>query len=83
MCDSRVTISLPQPDGSLAPTKIDECIIDMIVALNNGSIWTHGCCCGHSRHRGYIVLADNRVLVMFDMSVEPDEVALNRAMGIV
>ena len=83
MCNNSVTITLPDSDGSLAPTKIDACLVGMILALNNAGIRTHGCCCGHREQRGYVKLADKRVMVIFDMSVEPDEAALNRALNII
>ena len=43
---------------------IDACIADIIKALNDAGIHTAGCCCGHNKNTGYIVLHDERVIVL-------------------
>ena len=41
---------------------IDECIAPIVRALNNAGILTRGCCCGHGRENGSILLQDGRML---------------------
>lgn len=43
---------------------IDACIAPIIKALNDGGVATIGCCCGHKRRPGDILLADGRVLII-------------------
>lgn len=41
---------------------VDECIADLVSALNKGGVHTAGCCCGHGKGPAEILLADGRVL---------------------
>lgn len=43
---------------------IDACIAPIVKALNDGGVQTIGCCCGHKRRPGDILLADGRVLII-------------------
>lgn len=43
---------------------IDACIAPIVQALNDAGILTAGCCCGHGREPGNIILADGRELVI-------------------
>ena len=41
---------------------VDECIADLVNALNKGGVHTVGCCCGHGKGPSTIELDDGRVL---------------------
>lgn len=41
---------------------VDSCIADLVRALNDANIETIGCCCGHGKENGSILLADGREL---------------------
>lgn len=41
---------------------IDECIADLVRALNRSGIKTIACCCGHGKGPGRIDLVDGRIL---------------------
>jgi len=41
---------------------IDKCIAPIIKALNDGGIYTDGCCCGHGKYDGSILLHDGRTI---------------------
>lgn len=52
-------------------------IVDLVDALNNGSLATVASCSGHGEKPGFIALADGRVLMLYS-SLEPAEVSLSR-----
>ena len=52
---------------------IDECIADLVLALNKGGVHTVACCCGHEHPPGEIILADGRCLLI----VEPDQTIMS------
>ena len=39
---------------------VDACIRQLVEALNAGGIRTIGCCCGHGKGKGSILLADGQ-----------------------
>ena len=41
---------------------VDSCIAPIVKALNNAGIYTAGCCCGHGRGKGNVILHDGRIL---------------------
>jgi len=43
---------------------IDECIADIVLALNDGGVHTIASCCGHAHPPGEILLADGRCLLI-------------------
>ena len=43
---------------------IDFCIASIVDALNVAGIYTAGCCCGHGKEDGSIILHDGRVLII-------------------
>lgn len=45
---------------------IDECIADIVLALNDGGVHTKACCCGHGHPPGEIILCDDRVLLILE-----------------
>lgn len=44
------------------PFDVDECLWDLVRALNNAGFKTIACCCGHGKQPGNIALADGREL---------------------
>jgi hypothetical protein len=46
------------------PILIDECIADIVLALNDGGVHTIGSCCGHGKCAGSIILKDGRTLAV-------------------
>ena len=45
---------------------VDECIADIVSALNRGGVPTVASCCGHGLMPGTIILGDDRWLVITD-----------------
>ena len=45
---------------------IDECIADIVDALNSGGVLTAQSCCGHGRQDGEILLHDGRNLIIIN-----------------
>lgn len=43
---------------------VDACISPLVKALNDAAIYTAGCCCGHGKGPGNIILHDGRVLTI-------------------
>ena len=43
---------------------VDRCIAPIVQALNDGKIYTAGCCCGHGETEESIVLHDGRMLII-------------------
>jgi hypothetical protein len=43
---------------------VDYCIAPLVQALNDAGIYTAGCCCGHGREDGNIILHDGRTLTI-------------------
>jgi hypothetical protein len=43
---------------------VDRCIAPIVQALNDAGIYTAGCCCGHGKEDGDIILHDGRILVV-------------------
>lgn len=43
---------------------IDRCIANLVKALNGAGIYTAGCCCGHGKGDGSIILHDGRELII-------------------
>lgn len=43
---------------------IDRCIAPIVQALNDAEIYTAGCCCGHGKSDGSIILHDGRELIV-------------------
>lgn len=43
---------------------VDSCIADLVNALNAAGIFTAGCCCGHGKRPGDIILHDGRTLII-------------------
>ena len=41
---------------------VDACLADIVQALNDASIETTGCCCGHGKGDGEIMLKDGRII---------------------
>lgn len=71
MCEhgDTVTLFVPVPDHlshsgraewKLKP--VDRCIAPIVQALIVAGIYTEGCCCGHGKSNGEIMLWDGRVL---------------------
>jgi len=44
---------------------VDECISDIVNALNSSGVLTRSSCCGHGDDLGHIMLQDGRVLGIF------------------
>lgn len=42
----------------------DPCIETLVRALNTHGLVTKASCCGHGQHRGWVILADGRVLTI-------------------
>mgnify|MGYP006931613783 CR=1 FL=1 len=59
-----VTLYIPRPVSGRTEVGVDECIADLIQALNNAKIETTGSCCGHGKQEGSILLKDGRVLTI-------------------
>ena len=62
-----VIIKLSDFDYVAEFVQVDRCIAPIVSALSDSGIATVACCCGHGRHRGSIILADGR-----EMLVVPD-----------
>jgi hypothetical protein len=45
---------------------VDRCIAPIVEALNAHGILTEGCCCGHGKIPGSIMLQDGRELVIHE-----------------
>ena len=43
---------------------IDSCIVSLVDALNRAGHYTAGCCCGHHRTNGNIVLHNGHILII-------------------
>lgn len=43
---------------------VDACIAPLVDALNQAGIYTAGCCCGHEKAEGNIILHDGRILII-------------------
>ena len=43
---------------------IDDCLVPIIKALNNGGVKTIASCCGHGNRWGNIILSDGRELII-------------------
>jgi len=71
MCNSEIVLLVPIP-AELSHTgkfrwdkkSIDKCIAPIVQALNDGGIYTSGCCCGHGKTDGNILLHDGRTLII-------------------
>ncbi len=60
-----VTISASNSSTGKAKKKampVDACIADIIKALNENSVLTKSCCCGHNKCNGSIFLYDGRAI---------------------
>lgn len=44
--------------------EIDDEIVDIVQALNAGGLSTRGSCSGHGQARGFVLLADERTLIV-------------------
>jgi len=49
----------------LVDVDVDRCIARLVRALNKDNVATEGCCCGHGKTTGHIVLTDGRILAIF------------------
>ncbi len=47
---------------TMAP--IDRCIAPIVRGLDSAGVLTRGCCCGHGKQEGTIVLYDGRELII-------------------
>ena len=45
---------------------LDECIADLVLALNEGGVHTIASCCGHGHPPGEILLKDGRTLLIIE-----------------
>ena len=45
---------------------IDECIADLVLALNDAGVYTIASCCGHEYPPGEILLKDGRILMILE-----------------
>jgi len=66
-----ITLRVPIPSELSATGKfrwvdkpVDRCIAPIVQALNDAGIYTSGCCCGHGKNNGSIILQDGRVLII-------------------
>ena len=57
---------------------IDRCIAAIVVALNNGGLYTGGSCCGHGKGPGCISLHDGTVLTITKVDPETMPCATRR-----
>ncbi len=55
---------------------IDTCIADIVAALIQAGIYTSGCCCGHGKEPGNILLTDGRII---EISFPTDHSQLGRS----
>ena len=51
-------------EGHYKMAQIDACIAPIVKALNDGGVLTIGCCCGHGKGPGNIILEDGRELII-------------------
>jgi len=65
----KVLLSVPIPDnlshnGKMfwKNTEVDSCIAPIVKALNDSGIYTSGCCCGHGKTEGTILLHDGEMI---------------------
>jgi len=61
MCEHGTTRTV-EIDGK--PVEVDECIADIVIALNAAGIRTRDSCCGHGRNAGGVSMADGRWLLV-------------------
>lgn len=63
MCKWGDTVAIEvSKDGKT--TRVDKCIVSIVVALNRGGVKTTASCCGHGKGPGCIILEDGRELVI-------------------
>lgn len=44
---------------------VDRCLAPIVKSLNSCGVLTDGCCCGHGKRPGNIILADGRVIEIY------------------
>lgn len=85
MCEWGNTVNLKVPiPANLSHTgefrwdikSIDSCLADIIQALNDVGIYTAGCCCGHGKDDGYLVLHDLRTFIIPVSGLPPGDYIL-------
>lgn len=54
--------------------EIDAEILDLVNALNLGGVATVGSCSGHGKEHGYILLEDERTLIILPAPLDKDYV---------
>lgn len=59
-------VTIRRDDGGRPTVWCDPEIVDLVDALNNGTITTIASCSGHGYRPGSIILRDGRVLMIFD-----------------
>jgi hypothetical protein len=62
--DKTVKLCKPMLVSGRTEIAVDDCIADLVQALNDAGIETIGCCCGHGKVDGDIQLADGRILII-------------------
>ena len=55
---------------------VDDCIVDIVAALNAGGVLTAASCCGHGRLPGSVLLDDGRELLVFETHTKASAVLL-------
>jgi hypothetical protein len=59
MCDKRSTVTLKLSDKTI---RVDSCMREKILALNENGITTLACCCGHGIYTETIVVSGGIIL---------------------
>ena len=62
-------VDLPYQQG-----EIDEEVLSLVNTLNLGGIPTVGSCSGHGKEHGYIILGDERTLIILPAPLDKDYV---------
>ena len=70
--DEEITLCEPTPIQKRIRVKVDSCIAPLVQMLNDYGIKTISSCCGHSKDRGRIDLADGN-LIWIPLKEKPDE----------
>ncbi len=61
MCQKRNSTEIPYKNSLGYNAKIDECLAEVIVTLNEGGIKTLASCCGHKRYMKTIVMEHTQI----------------------
>lgn len=67
--DASIRLNRPRPVSGRTEILVDACIAPLIQALNDAGVHTVGCCCGHGKAPGEVLIEQGGLRVILTLPI--------------